>query len=76
MEFKIQKLNADINQIERDISALTELSNYKIYEDLKSDFDDLIKKLNVKKRKLDKEFKVVYADYLEWADFLAGVSFE
>lgn len=65
MEFKIQKLNADINQIEQDISALTKLSNYKIYEDLKSDFDDLIKKLNVKKRKLDKEFKVAYADYLE-----------
>ena len=75
MEFTIQKLSAEISQVEQDIATLTELSNCNIYEELKTDFTELIKKLNTKKRKLNKEFKKVYTDYLEWADFVAGVEY-
>jgi uncharacterized protein (UPF0335 family) len=65
MEFTIQRLSAEISQVEQDIATLTELSNCNIYEELKTDFTELIKKLKTKKRKLNKEFKKVYTDYLE-----------
>jgi hypothetical protein len=65
MEFTIQRLSAEIDQVEHDIAILTELSNCDIYEELKVDFAELLKKLNAKKCKLNKDFKKVYNDYLE-----------
>jgi hypothetical protein len=65
LEFKIQKLNAEIIQLENDIKILKEMKKSVNYEQFKTDFEVLIKKLLDKKRYLNLKFKKLYAELLE-----------
>jgi hypothetical protein len=65
LEFKIQKINAEIAQLENDIKILKEMKKSVNYEQFKTDFEVLIKKLLDKKRYLNLKFKKLYAELLE-----------
>lgn len=65
LEFKIQKINAEITQLEQDLKALKAMKKTIGYEQFKPDFEVLIKKLITKKRRLNFQFKKLYAELLE-----------
>ena len=76
MEFQLQKLQAELTQVEADLATIRKIKKNPLYEDLKPQFDEITKKLFYKKRRLNLKFNKVYANYLEWADFLASVDYE